>query len=53
MTMKADGQIVEAVKKHEPFIASEILALSIKFDDCQGAECDINGLPATVCISKA
>ena len=53
ITVKAEHAVEEAIREHQPFIAGEVLALSITFKDCQGSVCDINGLPIDIVINKA
>jgi isoleucyl-tRNA synthetase len=52
VVIQTSDDIQKAVREHEAFIASEILAKKISFGPSDGAEVDINSAPTRISITK-
>ncbi len=53
VTMETTPRVQKCYEVHGDFIRGEVLALTVHFESCKGAEWDLNGEPAQIVINKA
>ncbi|HEY4832543.1 MAG TPA: isoleucine--tRNA ligase, partial [Waddliaceae bacterium] len=51
--MQTTGRVQKSFDIHRDYICNEVLAISAKFEDCEGTTWDLNGEPSTIFIEKA
>jgi isoleucyl-tRNA synthetase len=52
ITLDTTPKVKQALEVHGDMIRSEVLALSVRFEPCQGTAWDLNGEPATIALEK-
>lgn len=50
--IQTTDRVKSCFAEYGTYICSEVLAVDVKFEDCQGTEWDLNGEPAVIAISK-